>query len=283
MTRQPLPLELACIVLQYLHNDSKTLKKCSLVHKSWRHEAQKLLFGRTFVRIGVPQDSRGFPLDKRGEKRSPSEFVARTKKSPHLIYDIRAIRINIADVHRIITSTRGDDAWTLPNVIAAIVSANKLGTLAFFSMDHLRDFYRQEVSFPIILGVEPLLEEHFSLVTRLEFQTPLSFTNLGTLQNLLCSLPALEEFFFQPLIIDSSTIEPINHPSNLSLRRLIYQGGRSVPLCWRLIEWLAITDSRHSLNQIIISAGYDMSVLQPLMGAITQPFSLVNLDANNCK
>jgi hypothetical protein len=285
MTRhvQPLPPELACMVMQYLHDDFKSLKRCSLVHPSWRREAQKLLFGRNFVRIGVTHDSRSFPLSKRGEKRSPSEFVTQIKRSPHLIHDIRAVRINIADMHRIITSTRGDDAWTLSNVLAAILSMDKLETLAFFSIPHLRDFYPQKVNFPNVFRAEPLLEEHFSSVIRLELQTCLHFPDLCNLQNLLCSLPALEEVFLCPLVFEQSSTELPSPPSNVSLRRLMYENRcRRTYACGQVMRWLATTDTRHSLERLTINSRCDMSNLQPLIGAITKPFSMVNLDANNC-
>jgi hypothetical protein len=290
MTRQSLPPELACLIIQYLHNDAESLKKCSLVHRSWRREAQKLLFRGNFVRIGVPQDRGCFPLDKEEEKHNSLKFMIQIAKSPHLVDDIRAVRINIADMHRTIMSTHR--AWTLLHVLTAISDIDRLETLAFFSMDYLTNFYPWKVKFPSILKIDPLLEEHCSSVTRLELQTPLYFSSLLTLQNLLCSLPALEEFSFCPFRTDESTIAPPNHPSNtpsnVSLQRLIFEhkGPKAYrdKLLWytmlheRLIDWLATTETRHSLEYLEIRGSdyYNyLEGLDRLMSTITRPFSMV--------
>jgi hypothetical protein len=286
MPQQRLPPEIACMALQYLYDDTKTLRKCSLVQKSWRHDAQKLLFGECFVRIGVPEDVRSFPLEKNGGKRSPSEFVARIKKSPHLAKDIRAVRIHLADMHRLITNSQGEDAWTLANLLAPLIDTNvdKLETLAFFSCarDRLRDFYRQDVYFPSILLPQPFLEKHFGSVTRLELQSCLWFSNLRTLQELLCSLPALVEFVFCPIIEWGNNVEPPNPPTNLSLRQLTYddhEANAYMENCEAFMKWLATTGTRDSLEHFTVDGRGNLAKFHPLLGAVTKPFSMEILNA----
>jgi hypothetical protein len=279
MPQHRLPPEIACMVLHYLHDDPKALKKCCLVHKSWSRVAQQLLFSECSVRIGVLHDTRYFPLDKKGGKRSPSEFIARIVKSPYLAKDIHAVRINIADMHRIITNSQGHDAWTLANLLAPLTDTkvDKLETIAFFSMEHLTDIYYHNVFFPVILSPEPLLMDHFRSVTRLDLHSYLRFSNLCTILNLLCSLPALVEFIFYPAIQINDCFEPPNPPTNLTLHKLIYEtnGTNAYSSFFEpLVTWLAKTGTRHSLQYIAVHPRGDVAQFQPLLGAVTKPFSM---------
>lgn len=103
-TMSRLPPELCRIILYNLEDDVKVLKKSSLVDRAWAREAQHLLFTHHLVRIGVPADVRSFPPDKKGGKRKPSDSIRRVGASPHMRRGVRAVRLNVTDMCRILSN-----------------------------------------------------------------------------------------------------------------------------------------------------------------------------------
>jgi hypothetical protein len=114
-----LPQELCTFIIGELQSDSKCLKSCSLVSRSWTLEAHRLLFRDHPVRIGRQQDPPSKPLaptlrDTDGhlfptstnrdlEKlsdRSTAAFLGMVHSSSHVAPLIRHMHLNLTDIHR---------------------------------------------------------------------------------------------------------------------------------------------------------------------------------------
>jgi hypothetical protein len=252
MTTPRLPVELCSQVILDLRDEPKGLKRCSLIARAWRYQAQRLLFHHHFVRIGVAADAQYFPLDKKGDRRKPSDFAARARASDVMRREIRGIRFNMVDLHRIMSNGRdGDAGWTVQNLFAEVSNANlaALETLVFFTM---KKQHNQLVhSFPIF--VYPFeLGSGFQHVVRVHLQASFSFPNFTTLQHFLCQLPRLEEFSCPTITWDSRDLS-INPPLSVSLRQLVLDGcalscDEIVPFSF----WLVETRTKHSLTPLTL-------------------------------
>jgi hypothetical protein len=246
--------------------DIATLKQCSLVQKSWRHESQQLLFSLGIVRIGAH-------VDKEPRSRLPrdvEDFVGLVTRAPHLSTSIRAVRMIISSVHTSVMAARGDGAWSFPTLMEAVVRGGLKGleSLSFFTtscetVTHSMDLLIEPVAFPPLAVPDLVLSTHCGSLTRLEFEGCVTFPDLPTLLNLLYSLPSLTDFSFSGLRTlqppaDDLAPDPAM-PGSPALRWLAYrehscyrdpQNARVVD---RFFRWLMTTRSVHTLEYFTYS------------------------------
>jgi hypothetical protein len=260
-----LPTEIFQLVLGSV-GDIAMLKQCSLVQRSWRHESQQLLFSLGVVRIGTH-------IGRTPRNHLPHEvedFVDLVTRVPHLSASIRAVRMNIASVHASVKTTRGDEAWSFPTLMEAVVRGGLTGleSLSFFTtwceaVTHDMLFHIEPAAFPSLAVPDLVLSTHCGSLARLEFEGCVTFPDLPTLQNLLHSLPSLTDFSFsglrtlQPPTDDSAP--DLSMPGSPALWRLVYtehscyrdpQNARVVD---RFFRWLMTTPSVHTLEYFTYS------------------------------
>jgi hypothetical protein len=272
------PAELFLWIIRNLVDDPKTLKQCSLVHRTWTSEAQKVLFGAHFVRIGVREDSQSFALDRQKAARSPRDFVARVEKSPQLREYIRAIRINVSHIHHIFTSTHPfDQEWTLDYLFECVIAAgvSHIYSLALFSITTDR-IYTSNVRFPQVDSLAPKLRACLGSLTSLDLQTQVVFRNFRSLVMLLCSLPLLENLScLHPLFSENLGYPIIDGKTSPALRNFQFIGERRGDV---LLSWLSTTRTVRSLEHFTVQINSRDSQLDLFLRSIETPFTMDVLD-----
>jgi hypothetical protein len=291
-----LPLEICMLMLRYVVEDIKSLKKCSLVHRSWTAEVQKLLFGHYFVRIGVRADTRYFPLDIRGGgKSSPMAFSKAMHNNPRMATRIRAICLNLSDMERIVTGGEtnvsipgakskyklseqmNNPAWTAEALLSPVMVLPNLQNLNIFEMLHIDKIKAKPYSFPVMSSISDTLTTRLHSVTCVEFSSHVKFVNLRDLQYFLCSLINLQDLTFSCFSMREQSSSLANSPSNLSLRALsLHTNDKShdtYALYDAFFRWLAGTSTAKSLQCLsaperMLSSGFGV-FLGSLTGCVS--------------
>jgi hypothetical protein len=282
-----LPTEILQLVLGSVA-DSATLRHCSLVQRSWRHESQQLLFSLGVVRIGAH-------VDKEPRNSLPhdlEDLLDLVTRAPHLSTSIRAVRMNIASVHASVTAARGDGAWCFPTLMEGVVRGGLRGleSLSFFTTPCeaiTRDmlFLIEPVTFPLLAVPDLALSIHCRSLARLEFEGCVTFPDLPTLQNLLCSLPSLTDFSFSGLRALRAPADDLGPdpamPASPTLRRLAYtehscyRDPHNARVVDRFFGWLMITPSVHTLEYFTYSGVSRGSRAWDLLRSIDRSYSPV--------
>jgi hypothetical protein len=276
-----LPKELCFWIIRRFQDDPRTLRKLSLVHRSWTREAQKVLFARHSVRIGVLEDATSFALGTKGQACDPYEFLLRIQKSTHLCGCIQVMRINLASIHQIFMSTHKSDAiWTFEDILDVAISSqlSQLQDLTLFSMDTSR-FYNKTISLPTLQVLSPALQGCLSSLTRMDlhadYPLAINFTDFQSLKTLLCALPKLEDFSCSYLTYTSSIFTPTPDDTLLSLRHLkisCYDSLTDPDECF--LTWLLTTKTLQSLIDMTVHFRSYTDKLGALWRRLESPFSL---------
>jgi hypothetical protein len=261
-----LPLEIYMLALHYLADDAKTLNRCSLVHRAWTDDAQKLLFGHHFVRIGVQADARSFDLSARGgAEHAPIEFHKAVKKNPTFASRIQCIALNFSDVERIATNSNGldrpflfdsperewveDPTWNVKSLFEPLISSRLpcLQKIRIFDMQYIKDIRPLTPCFPCMTSTSESLIAQLRSVISLEFSSTLQFVVMSDLQYFLCSLPNLQHLALSRIRLVDRSKTLVSPPKNIGLRSLklnLREGDFTTISKWGpIFDWLATTDT----------------------------------------
>jgi hypothetical protein len=111
-----LPPEIVHLILQNVREDALTLKQCTLVNRTWLHEAQPLLFSTRFICIHF--------IDQTGDsthtgRRSPFDFEQMATRSPHLRPLIRTVKLHWMEIAR---DTKSRHQWSIVDLFSPLLS-----------------------------------------------------------------------------------------------------------------------------------------------------------------
>jgi hypothetical protein len=284
-----LPLEIYMLALHYLADDAKTLKRCSLVHRAWTDDAQKLLFGHHFVRIGVQADARSFDLSARGgAEHAPIEFHKAVKKNPTFASRIQCIALNFSDMERIATNSNGldwaflfdsldpewveDPTWNVQSLFEPLISS-RLPCLQKIRIFDIRDIRPLTPCFPCMTSTSESLIAQLGSIISLEFSSTLQFAVMSDLQYFLYSLPNLQHLTLSRISLLSQRRALVSPPKNISLRSLklnFPEGHITAYSSWDpILDWLATTDTVQSLQYLAIVDWDSVYSINQLLSSLT--------------
>jgi hypothetical protein len=262
-----LPFELVHMVLFYLPGKvSADLKRCSLVNKLWRREAQRVLFNTQFVRV----DMANWWNARESHGRSSYRFVELMDASPQLRSLVHNVRLDLthigADTSPIRERTMID--FFLPLFNSGVKELRELWIC-------VSNYSHKDIHLPLSVKLEPRLCSLFRSVTSLVFQGVVGVQNLISLQLLLLSCRNLQEFSF-PWIYYHQYYSPDQVPTSLALHSLTITDhdleARNVSN-GALFQWLFRTNTVHTIRNIILKDYWGTNVSN-FIKVLSGPWSL---------
>jgi hypothetical protein len=182
-----LPLHVVELFLDQLSHDTPSLKTCALVHSSWAHIAQTLLFTHAVVRVG-----RDYALTRTNRMQGPITHPAMrlhelALDSPRIISCIRQVDYDLSDAARCTRRPLRRQSRSIMNVLRPLLEVSELR--------HLR--LRNRIPRKVLCKLRQLHPFQASELAIFHALTTLELVDAGlrdlrTVQTLMCALPALK-------------------------------------------------------------------------------------------
>jgi hypothetical protein len=241
-----LHLHIVELFLDQLSHDIPSLKACALVHSSWTHIAQMLLFTHAVVRVG-----RDYALTRTNRMQGPITYPAirlheLAVDSPRIISCIRQVDYDLSDAARCTRKPLRRQSRSIMNVFRPLLEVSELRHLRLRNriprkylckLRQLHPFQASELAI-------------FRALTTLE-HVDAGLRDLRTVQTLICALSSLKRLYIcrEGKYDWNEDLEPskLLPGSNVALEHITTLGGiRDSTTAW-LFAWLMTTPTLKSL------------------------------------